>query len=139
MLWIVNQLIHGVVSWPAGTAYTGDTCSIPCDACDIEHGTCQLDGKCECEIGWYGDDCSKRCNCYKEYNADGSEAEIKYTAHGVAVRSWGVCQRDAICKCGLDDGGVQYTGDDCFTPCQPCHNGACQADSSCLCNKGWLG
>ena len=139
MLWIVNQLIHGVVSGPAGTAYTGETCSIPCDACDIEHGTCQLDGKCECEIGWYGDDCSKRCNCYKEYNADGSEAEIKYTAHGVAVRSWGVCQRDAICKCGLDDGGVQYTGDDCFTPCQPCHNGACQADSSCLCNKGWLG
>lgn len=141
MIWIINTLIHGVNSGLTG-AYTGTTCSIACDACDPDHGTCQLNGKCECETGWYGERCDKSCNCFKEYatNEDGSVSEvIKTTAHGVQIRSWGFCKRDGTCVCGTDDGGVQYSGEDCFVPCAPCHNGACQADSTCLCNKGWLG
>ena len=141
MIWIINTLIHGVNSGLTG-AYTGTTCSIACDACDPDHGTCQLNGKCECETGWYGEKCDKPCNCFKEYatNDDGSVSEvIKTTAHGVQIRSWGFCKRDGTCVCGTDDGGVQYSGEDCFVPCAPCHNGACQADSTCLCNKGWLG
>lgn len=141
MLWVVNQLIHGVNSGLTG-AYTGETCNVACNACDPDHGTCQLDGSCECESGWYGEKCDIPCKCYKEYttNADGSLAEVvKTTAHGVLIKSWGTCARDGSCLCGTDDGGVQYSGEDCFTPCAPCHNGLCQPDSSCLCDKGWLG
>ena len=140
-IWVLNQLIHGVNSGLEG-AYTGETCEIQCDACDPEHGTCQFDGSCECETGWYGERCDTSCDCYKEVvtNADGSVSEIvKQTAHNIDIRSWGTCNRDGTCTCGLDDGGVQYSGIDCFTPCAPCHNGQCQPDSSCLCDKGWLG
>jgi len=140
MIWIMNQLIHGVNS--GAGAYTGETCNIPCDDCDAEHGTCQYDGSCECETGWYGERCDKRCDCFQEFvtNADGSVSEVvKLTAHNILIKSWGSCNRDGSCTCGLDDGGVQYSGQNCFQPCAPCHNGVCQADSSCLCNKGWLG
>ena len=35
---------------------------------------------------------------------------------------------------------MQYSGTQCFKPCDPCHNGLCDADDgSCACNKGWLG
>jgi len=141
MAWIMNQLIHGVNS--GDDAYTGANCQIKCDACDPDHGTCQFDGSCECETGWYGRACNKSCDCYKDLvtNDDGSVEElIKETAHGVPIKSWGHCERDGSCTCGVDDGGVQYSGTQCFKPCDPCHNGLCDADDgSCACNKGWLG
>lgn len=45
-----------------------------------------MNGKCECEIGWYGERCDKFCNCFKEYviNEDGSVFEvIKMIVYGV--------------------------------------------------------
>ena len=47
VIWILHQLIHGVVSGDTG-AYTGWNCAVPCDACDPDHGTCNYDGSCEC-------------------------------------------------------------------------------------------
>jgi len=141
MAWIMNSLIHGVSS--GDESYTGANCQIKCEACDPDHGTCQFDGSCECETGWYGKACNVSCDCYKDIvtNEDGSVEEIiKETAHGVPIKSWGHCERDGSCTCGVDDGGVQYSGTQCFKPCDPCHNGLCDADDgSCVCNKGWLG
>ena len=150
MIWIVHQLIHGVVSGDVEAAYTGWQCDVPCASCDLNHGTCNYDGSCECSDGWYGDRCDRRCDCYRHVavkNAlelrdllDDIELETVTSFSGYSIRPHGTCRRDGTCACYMDEDGTQWTGADCFTKCLPCNNGECSTtDGSCLCFDGWIG
>ena len=149
-IWIMHQLVYGVVQ---ENGYTGWDCSIACDKCDREHGTCQYDGSCECESGWYGDACDRKCDCYT-YSCGDSEEVCDFSdalsstvqggsslvsAGGFVLKAHGKCLRDGTCACETDEFGVQWTGRDCFTRCVSCSHGTCQMDGSCLCEEGWDG
>jgi hypothetical protein len=50
---------------------------------------------------------------------------------GYPIQPHGTCQSDGSCKCYRDPDGLMWTGKDCFTKCNPCHNGgAVQAELS---------
>ncbi|XRB05991.1 laminin-type egf-like protein [Pycnococcus provasolii] len=147
-IWITHQLIYG--SGSGNGAYSGWNCSIPCDKCDADHGTCQFDGSCECEPGWYGAACDRRCDCFRldcSASADRQACEAAgqgglksaRSDSGYEIRAFGTCMRDGACLCHPDDTGLMYNGKDCFTPCEPCSHGVCQLDGSCKCNSGWSG
>ena len=149
-IWVLHQLLYGVVQ---KNGYSGWDCSIPCNACDPDHGTCQFDGTCECEQGWYGDACDRRCDCFT-YSCGTSEEVCDFsdaltsteqgghslvTDGGFLLKARGRCRRDGSCACETDEFGVQWTGRDCFTRCAPCSHGVCQMDGSCQCEEGWSG
>ena len=146
MIWIVHQLIHGVTS---GDGYTGWQCSVKCEECNPDHGTCQYDGTCECAEGWYGPSCNRRCDCYRHVavkNAlelrDQTEdvmLEAVESHSGFPIQPHGTCQRDGSCRCYADPDGTQWTGRDCFTRCKPCSHGHCRSDGECECELGWTG
>lgn len=148
VIWILHQLIHGVVSGDTN-AYTGWNCAVRCDACDPEHGTCNYDGTCECAPGWYGARCDRRCDCFRHVAvknalelknlADDVELETVMSHSGYAIRPHGTCRRDGTCACYEDEDGTKWTGPDCFTKCAPCNNGACGEDGRCVCREGWTG
>ena len=135
MVWIVHQLIHGVVSGD-DDAYTGWRCDVPCDSCSRDHGTCQYDGSCECADGWYGDRCDRRCDCYRHVTVKNAlelrdaaadvTLETVLSFSGYAIRPHGTCKRDGTCACYGDEDGTQWIGVDCFTKCAPCNNGDCR-------------
>ena len=149
VIWILHQLIHGVVSGDTG-AYTGWNCAVPCDACDPDHGTCNYDGSCECAPGWYGARCDRRCDCYRHVavknalelrdEAEDVELETVVSQSGYAIRPHGTCRRDGTCACYEDEDGTKWTGPRCFTKCAPCANGDCaEDDGRCVCRDGWIG
>ena len=149
VIWILHQLIHGVVSGDDG-AYTGWNCAVKCDACDPDHGTCNYDGSCECAPGWYGARCDRRCDCFRhvavknalELRDEAADVELEtVVSHsGYAIRPHGTCRRDGTCACYEDEDGKRWTGPRCFTECAPCANGDCaEDDGRCVCRAGWTG
>ena len=149
IIWILHQLIHGVVSGDDG-AYTGWNCAVKCDACDPDHGTCNYDGSCECAPGWYGARCDRRCDCFRHVavknalelrdEAEDVELETVVSHSGYAIRPHGTCRRDGTCACYEDEDGEKWTGPRCFTKCAPCNNGDCaEDDGRCVCRDGWTG
>ena len=135
-IWIMQQLMYGVTY---GGGYSGWNCSVPCEPCDPEGGTCQFDGSCECIPGRYGADCSQTCAC-ASLQVDGVNVSSATSASGRKIAPGGLCGRDGACVCYTDDTGISWAGNDCFTACEPCSHGHCNAvNGKCVCDFGWAG
>lgn len=80
--------------------YTGSVCQIliPCPAncTDVEHGECQLDGKCKCQDGFSGDNCDQK------------DEEIAIVAE-CDCNGHGECNDETL-LCACDEG---FSGPDC--------------------------
>jgi len=105
--------------------YRGPNCTIKCPADSLgnicfNHGTCDTNGQCQCNLDFSGYDCSQTGTCPNKCN----------TPNGKCVDN----------KCVCADG---YFGDDCSRSCpkiqgQVCSgHGTCQS-GVCLCDQFWL-
>jgi len=89
-------------------------CEIDGETC--QHGNCTAPGRCECEVGWYGDLCDK---CV--------------TLPGCKN---GYCEFPLQCIC--EEG---WSGLFCHKPicAENCSHGHCTVPGECVCHPGWFG
>jgi hypothetical protein len=130
-------------------------CDIVCDITEncSNHGRCDEDGTCACQLGWGGDACSE---------SDSNPAPCTINRFGecevvcditVNCSNHGRCDDDGTCACQLGWGG-----DTCSTAVTPCmtnrfgecevvcditancsDHGRCDDDGTCACQLGWSG
>ncbi len=104
----------------------GKACDKPllCEACSADHGKC-TNGKCLCDPGFEGADCTKRIHCPK------SNGNLECGGDARGICNFGKC----TCKAGFEGKACQ-TETPCDDDCSK--NGLC-VRGECACFKGWTG
>jgi hypothetical protein len=104
----------------------GKACDKPllCEACSADHGKC-TNGKCLCDPGFEGPDCTKRIRCPK------STGNLECGGDARGICNFGKC----TCKAGFEGKACQ-TETPCDDDCSK--NGLC-VRGECACFKGWAG
>lgn len=133
--------------------FTGVDCSQ--QGCCSGHGSCDVPGTCECDIGWGGPECSielkcpdPTCSSHGKCVQGTCDCEAGWAGPRCAAPTGGCipqCGEQGKCnietkKCECEDG---YTGDDCTVKIQTCPNncnfkGLC-LHGFCMCGAGWSG
>ncbi|XP_069791757.1 tenascin-like isoform X3 [Narcine bancroftii] len=128
--------------------WKGENCTEPeCPANCNDRGTC-LNGKCICEDGFIGEDCSVEysclndcsdqgrcingvCHCFEGFTGEDCSQEVCRFDCG----DYGTCMKE-VCVC--DKG---YTGEDCRIKLCPnnCSGQGVCVDGKCVCDEGLTG
>mmetsp|Transcript_82843 Transcript_82843/g.258683 ORF Transcript_82843/g.258683 Transcript_82843/m.258683 type:complete len:618 (-) Transcript_82843:112-1965(-) len=107
--------------------FTGHDCMQPltCRTDCSGHGACSQDGRCVCDNGWRGEDCS---------------VEVLCPGGSTKCSNRGLCLPSGQCQCFPGFAGpacASAANVSCPLSCSG--HGQCHADGRCACRSGWTG